>query len=155
MSYLINPFTFSGFSFSGALVKLSGNLSAVNHSAGNVAIPFDVETYDYGGWHDNVTNNTRFTVPANVAFVLIAGCVERQNVVANSYCQAEIFKNGASLSPSMSVNNYTGDTVPITNVSSTVIAVTAGDYFELMDFCGDSSIDIVVTQTWFNIIKVG
>lgn len=59
------------------------------------AILYDTDAYDPDGWHDNVTNKSRFTVPTGAdgdyrADVLWAGAS------STDYWQAVVYKNGVS-----------------------------------------------------------
>lgn len=55
----------SGSSFSGVYCRNSAAQSIANNT--NTAITLDTEIYDVGGYHSNVTNNTRFTIPSGKA----------------------------------------------------------------------------------------
>lgn len=122
----------------GALVKLSGNWA---HGADPV--PWDAETYDNGGWHDNVTNNTRLTVPAGgVSLIRMSGSIRSPNVPTISNTKNNAAMRGRYLQKS-GVGNY------ITGVSAP-IAVSAADYFECL-----SNVDVTAeTRSWAAIEKL-
>lgn len=133
----------------GALVKLSAQLSGVNYSAG-VNIPWDAEEYDTDGFHDNVTNNTRLTVPAGVSKVRLSFYVITANVTANTNVFASIRKNDTAPIGSVAIVCDTDNTNPRVNGVSPVLSVAAGDYFEVQGIWSDTSVDIT-TGSWFAI----
>lgn len=74
-----------------ALVKKSAG-QIVSTSA--VALIWGAEVYDVGGWHDNVTNNTRLTT---LAAVSMARCITNSlSAASNNGAILEQLKNGAS-----------------------------------------------------------
>lgn len=117
--------------FRGCLVKKSADQTA-DFSAG-VAIPWDVEDYDTDTIHDNVTNNTRFTVPSGVSKVELSANLFV--VGAGSSDVLALFRKNGSTS-------YTGSTLirvhadsageAVLNLKSPVLTVTPGDYFEVV-----------------------
>lgn len=134
--------------FRGALVGTAGS-TGVNYSAG-AAIPWDVESYDTDSIHDNVTNNSRLTVPAGVTKVRLSYDVQLLNVTANTAIFAHCPKNGSGAYRGNPLRDeYVNFTVPRFGAVSAVIDVVAGDYFELFFSCSpDTSIDIT-GDSWF------
>jgi hypothetical protein len=53
----------TGDTYLGATVDKAASTTGLNASAGHTIV-WDAEVNDTGGWHDNVTNNTRLNVPA-------------------------------------------------------------------------------------------
>jgi len=139
--------------FSGALVKKSADETAANYTS-QTAIPFNAEEYDVGGWHDTVTNNTRLTVPSGVAFAVFSGAVWTSSQ-SNAYHNLALFKNGAIvLGGAGIVTSVAGGT--ILSYTSSPLAVTAGDYFELMFLTvADTSITLESEATCFSAYAVG
>lgn len=140
--------------FMGALVGLSSTLTAQNYSTA-AAITFTAETYDTHGFHDNVTNNTRLTVPSGygITRVLLSGNVYLNNVLGTtSDMYINMYKNGVDLvgGPLFRGGDFGGTNVAIP-VKSAVVSCSDGDYFELRIFCGDTSIDVAASYTWFSI----
>jgi len=133
--------------FYGAKVKKASDQTPANYSSGSV-VAWDSEIEDVGGWHDNVTNNSRLTVPSGLG-------ITRVRLFAN-------FKLGALLTNSRYYIKFTKDggdldyvhehSIPaITAVTDTEVATitmpvaaTAGSYFEvfLLIGGGDSSITV-------------
>lgn len=148
-----------GGSFSGAMVKKSANQTGADYSGG-VNIAFDAEAYDVGGWHDNVTNNTRLTVPSGVNYVICAASVSMANVGTNVTIFLLLMKNGSATAifdGAVGQQSFTGVTTdPTISFSSGAIPVSAGDYFEVFLLtAGDTSIDITAARCMFSIRAVG
>ena len=141
--------------YSGALVKKSADQTTANYSS-VTAIAWNTESHDVGGWHDNVTNNTRMTVPSGVSRVRLTAQVGVTAFTADSALILYIYKNNALTTPT-NINTKSigsGDANPSCALVSYVDSCTAGDYYEVRMFCGDSSITVVAAQSWFSIEKV-
>jgi hypothetical protein len=135
--------------FQGALVSHS----ATHTVNGFLILPFDTEEYDIGGWHESVTNPSRFTVPAGVAFVRLTMNVKDASSVTGQL-NVTLAKNGSSTFVGGTTNEVEtagGDGV---NASSPVLAVVEGDYFELEVFTSSSRTTDTI-KTNFSIEKVG
>lgn len=136
MSYL-NFFGGTASAFSGALVKLSGNWT---HAADEVV--WEVEVYDEGNWHHNVTNPTRLTVPAGLSLVRMTGSCKSPNI-PNVACT----KNGAVMRgrvlQTSGIGTYLGGI-------SAPLAVSASDYLEWL-----CSVDVTnEARSWAAIEKL-
>jgi hypothetical protein len=157
-----DPGTGGSGSFSGAMVKKSADQTGANYSlaAGGGNIAFDAEAYDVGGWHDNVTNNTRLTVPSGVNYVVIAASVTMSNVVAGQWIGLFLLKNGSASGAfdgaTAFITSNDSATGPSVSFASGAIPVTAGDYFEcFLMLESDTSIDITAARCMFSIRAVG
>lgn len=141
--------------FSGALVNKAADQNTANYTAG-VAVVWDAEQYDVGGWHDTVTNNTRLTVPAGVNYVTLAGCISFSNF-ANATHQILFLKNGSAyVGGSFLLNDATSTATGSLSASCPAVAVVAGDYFELQfTVVTDTSITIRSNVSCFGIWAVG
>jgi hypothetical protein len=114
-------------------------LTDVNLSGAGVTISWNNEVTDQGSWHDNVTNPSRLTVPAGVAYAEISALMMYARASAAVDVMVgtiEIHKNGAffcsvtSVSPTDSASaSYVYNTLYCTTGP---IAVTPGDYFEMV-----------------------
>lgn len=136
----------------GALVGLVSDLTAVNASAG-YQVPFDAESYDTDSIHDNVTNNTRLTVPSGWSLVRVSFSVVFVLVTSGSFCIARVrHSNSAGVeqsrrglpsfsSPAISAAEF------FASGCSAPIPVSLGDYFELRLSCGDASITLLQSYT--------
>lgn len=131
-----------------ATVSMTANQAL---SAGvSTALIWDNEVADVGGWHDNATNNTRLTVPSGVTRVKLVGNTYSTSLVNTPY-NLEIKKNGATVAGGGIMGSYyTGQM----NLSSAVLEVAAGDYFELI--ATSTAAQTVATNnfTWFSIFEV-
>lgn len=139
--------------FSGALVKKSTDQTGIN-ATGTVAVSWNSEVYDTGGYHDTVTNSERLSVPVGVSRVKVSGQVKLANVTADTYITLFIFKNGSVDWDGMGeVRAEVGSTAPSIAVSTAIVDVTGGtDYFSLHLLSeSDTSVDITAARSWFSI----
>lgn len=136
--------------FRGALVALASNITAVDYTAG-VAIPFDAETYDTDTIHDNVTLNTRLTVPDNVTKVRISFAASLANHTLDTFVRAFLLKNGSPAIPGdLRLATQIGAVFSWLSSTSAVLEVTSGDYFEVkLQTESDISITLEIDGTWF------
>lgn len=136
-----------GVTFSGALVKKTATQSL--SASTNALVTWDAEEYDDGGWHSTTTDTSRMTVPSGVTRVRLAARISRDNIT--DQLVVNILKNGADAigMPWSDTENSGTDSV---SVASAVVAVTAGDYFEVQAYTNNAS--VVQTTSWFSIEKV-
>jgi hypothetical protein len=91
------------------------------------AIPFQAEDFDTNTFHDNVTNNTRLTVPAGKGGkYLITGHIA-SSTASTSALSAYIARNGTS----KALANGGGHSGTNGVCISTVLTLVPGDYVEL------------------------
>lgn len=116
-------------SFRGALVYFSGTQNIVTSTF--TALDWDTEDYDTDAIHDNVTNNSRLTVPGGVTRIQLFGQI-KWNANGTGYRIAMMQKNGADfigMGENTQQPTSSGNT---TNVLITpTISVVATDYFEV------------------------
>lgn len=140
----------------GCQVGLVAGLN-INTSA---TIGWDVEDYDDGGWHDNVTNNSRLTVPAGVDRVQLGVALAFNNVLDNAVPFFNIGKNGnftvARRLSAAGSKLLESTQQPRLNACSGMIIVVPGDYFEVQVNCApaDTSYDLLTDRTFFWIIAM-
>ena len=140
--------------FSGCLVKKASDQTTADYTSAPM-VTWDTEVYDVGGWHEGVTNPSRMTVPAGVTRVKVAGNVMIGSHSGGTIAYASIYKNGAVFSGGPEQRSELTFGTYAINVSSAVVTVTAGDYFELKVFVEtDTSVTITAAQSWFSIEKV-
>lgn len=142
--------------FQGCMASRTSDLTAINASA-DYQIPFNTDYFDDDDWHDNVTNNTRITIPAGVDFVKIKAQIQLSAINATDRVICTIWKNGAITTPAFrSAGSPSSDSPALAvHVEAPRIAVVAGDYFELnIDTSADTSISIVASTTWLHVEKV-
>lgn len=140
----------------GALVKKSADQTGANYSGG-VVVGWNAEIYDTDSIHDNATNNSRLTVPSGVSYVRVLGQAYLNNVASNSATYVYLKKNGSqAFDGSVTATRYQATLVEIAQgISSPILAVTAGDYFEMFVSCADTSIDILAAYSWFAMEIIG
>ncbi len=143
-------------SFSGALVKKAVDQTAANYSAG-AFVAWDTEVYDDNAFHDNVTNNTRLTVPSGVTKVRIGVQVTCGVVAASADYFVDIYKNGSVSYDGAALGMAdTSNVNPRAQCWTPVLTVTPGDYFEAkLTTTGDSSVTVAAQFSWFAIEVVG
>lgn len=146
-----NP-TIAKAAFRGALVKKAADQTAANYTAG-VAIAWDAEEYDTDTIHDNSTNNTRLTVPSGVTKVRLWANIALAAVTASAAngANAYIAKNGSiDFIGGARADSASISTERFINLSSAVVTVTSGDYFEVVLVqITDTSITVLSSRSAF------
>lgn len=123
-------------------VAASANLGVLAYKSVAQAIPattdtrltYDLEVYDGSDWHDNVTNNARFTVPAGVTLARFHSGVEdtsTQSLITQ-------WLNGSGGTRGLGKARGTTGGNQGNNVTSALIEVTAGQYFETAIFANST-----------------
>jgi hypothetical protein len=119
-----------GATFAGADVGTTG-AQTLTTSTGTF-INFDAEVFDIGGYHDNVTNNSRFTVPAGKAgyYLLVASINFASSAAGLRY--VTLYKNGSSINYSVRTSGISGAQmwVPVSGIAYGAV----GDYFQVEGF---------------------
>ena len=142
--------TIAQSSFRGALVTKAADQTTANYTGG-ANIAWDSESYDTSTIHDNVTNNTRLTVPSGVTKVRLLYSVLMSNVTASDDIFIAVRKNGSdSFVGNRAMVIDTSNTSPRGGGETAIITVTAGDYFELnMSLATDTSITVSAIYSSF------
>jgi hypothetical protein len=124
--------------------------------AAGTTLSWTVETTDQGNWHDNAVNPTRLTVPAGISFAEISVQISWSPPAAVTDTFAASFfirKNGINVtsgSDQMQTTNVSlGFDIRTTYVTTGVIAVVPGDFFEVFALGGNlaGTIFAVVNNT--------
>tara|TARA_R110000772_G_scaffold89304_1_gene185097 strand:+ start:10521 stop:11072 length:552 start_codon:yes stop_codon:yes gene_type:complete len=138
----------------GALVGLTATLSAVDMSSTYVP-DFSNEVYDDNGYWEGVTNPERLTVPANGDYVLKAN-IRLSGVAASEPLRFSMQKNGG-FDDFLPFGGFLGEsTISGLSLVSPRLTLVSGDYFNLwLDSGTDTSINILLNNTWFEIQRVG
>jgi len=113
-----------------ALVTHSTTQSISNATL--TALAFDTETYDVGGCHDTVTNNSRLTVPTGGDGLYLVVCQIEYANNATGIRMARIRKNGSANLGTVFVPAVNGD---VTSFQCTaVVVLAAADYVEAIAY---------------------
>lgn len=140
----------------GCYLTKSANQAIAN--ATTTTLTWDQEVYDTDSFHDNVTNNSRITIPStyNNKYVEFNIAVD-WNTNGIGYRGVYLYKNGSVYTQ---FQNYTGafsatDTPQA--IKTPPVQVATGDYFEVkVDHNSGTSRDIVYTYNcWFALKVVG
>lgn len=138
----------AGSAFVGCRVyKSSGQTVGTTYTA----LTFDTESFDTDTMHDNVTNNTRITIPTT-GYYLIGGLCTTD---ANANGGAQVRVNGTTLIGTNS-NGNAAASVQNGGHTSTIYNLTAGDYVELLGYFGSSQTSTSgLNGTQFWVYKIG
>jgi len=147
--------TWSGFV--GVQATMSAGQSVANNT--QVALAFNTETngFDTHSFHDNSTNNTRFTVPSGQAGYYLMTGITRVGFGAYGY-SLWLLKNGGTLTTGCGVvpSGYDGP-----GIISFVANLAVGDYIEFAVQQGSGSAktflgnDSYTAATVFTMVKLG
>ena len=150
---VILSLTAADVAYKGALVHKAADATAQNITSASV-VTWDSEAYDTHAFHDNVTNNTRLTVPAGLAKrVRLSAQISFSALTADGWTMAAIYKNGsASWTGAGIAHVESGQIAPSMQVQTAVITPADGDYFEVfVQTETDTSLTIVAATSWFQI----
>lgn len=112
----------------GARVKRSAVQSIANNTM--TAVAWDQEDYDTDAFHDNVTNNSRLTVPtAKGGKYLIEACVKIAANAAGTQHYADIYLNGTTVIASC--NGLMHASVAEAWIVTATYALVATDYVQI------------------------
>ncbi len=138
---------------SGCMVRKSVSETGINASAGGYFLSWDVETYDDGGYHDNVANNSRLTTLAGQTRVRVGCMILFANVTAGSQMSVVVYKNGGAAYDGRPAAHQTSPSAilqPVMTVASGPIPVSGGtDYFQVAIYCSDTSIDVATGSSFW------
>lgn len=110
----------------GVRLKQTANKSIANP---NARVQFDAEDFDTDGFHDNVTNNTRITIPAGKNGTYLFTASVGVPTAASGTRNFSLIKNGTQTVDAASVQSNTVDETRQT--LSAVVQMAAGDYMEV------------------------
>ena len=139
----------SGTTFAGARVKKTASQTISNNTT--TTITWNDEDFDTDTYHDNSTNNSRFTIPAGkagyyhiIANIATGGSNAGARVI-------EIFKNTTRIDRV--------DREPVTNqnmiLTSTIFDFAVGDYIEAKIYQDSGTTISIVTDSRFSIAYLG
>jgi hypothetical protein len=117
------------------------------------AITFDGESWDTNGFHDNVTNNTRITIPTGyTGKYQLSGEISIAPMVGNYYVL--IKKNGSVLTYTV-VQYSSNSSLDTAFTFSQLLSLTAADYVELFLYQASGSAKNCQTTTSLGINYLG
>ena len=130
-------------------VKKTGTQSINNGT--DTKIAWDSEDSDEGGWHDNVTNNTRITVPVTATYRISVSIEFVTNGTGGRF--VNVFKNGVAI-PGASVAQATASFVTVLTLSYPV-DLQAGDYLEVNVYqASGGALNVSNGNSFFRVEKV-
>jgi len=135
--------------FRGALVKPSVNVTIPDNTF--TIFGFDVEVYDTDNIHDNITNNSRLTVPAGVSRVKVVAQVNWSTSSTGTQRSVDILKNGTGGYDGYPTHDPgSAAAADRAIVRSPVLNVVPGDYFEVRGVQNSgSTLSAFSSITWF------
>jgi hypothetical protein len=140
------------YDFRGAVaIRATTAFSVANNSA--TALEFNSEVYDTSSFHDNSTNPSRITIPANVSYAKFTfGIVWASDSTGDR--EVYLYKNGSPDPNNLSVidkQDAMGSDSTTHMVSSPVLSVSETDYFEVYGFQDPGGALDMSTGSWFAI----
>jgi len=139
--------------FSGARAHLSGTQGVATGSVGgscatSVAAGFGTEDFDVGSYHDNVTNNSRFTVPATGKYLIVGMLNWAGNATGSRWLSYKV--NGSGAVDLASAQNIGASGGLLLNGSAT-LSLTSGDFVEFFA-CHDAGSSLNLNSATFGAI---
>jgi len=144
----------SGSTFSGANVYKDPAQAISNATWTNVT--WNQETFDTDAFHDNSTNNSRFTIPSGKnGYYLITACLQFLSN-PNGFRASVIRKNASDYAKINWVTANSGDSTIL--VGSTTVSCVATDYIEVQVYQnsgGNLNINYGASESSFTITYLG
>lgn len=110
-----------------------------------MAVTFDIEVFDVGGLHDNVTNKSRFTIPVGGAGHWIAQCHCGFLTSTNGRFIVGLNKNGSQISMGFDLQaTPTSGDMELT-APAILVEAAEGDYFEMTAY---QNTGVAVNTNW-------
>lgn len=135
--------------FRGALLRRSTNFSVATTGV-YVAVPWQTAEYDSDAFWD-AGQPSRLTIPAGVTKVRIVGNIEWQTSPTSQLVEVRKNGNGVLGGGSFIVRGDSGYSNQMRNLSSAVLPVSAGDWFELAVYVGTAGELRGLERTWLAI----
>lgn len=136
--------------FRGAMVRKASDAAAANFTTAT-AITWDTDVYDTDNIHDTSSNTSRLTVPSGVTKVRLKAQVELNSLTSGNWTAIVIRKGGVAAYSGCPAAVYEIDaSFAVMNISSGVLNVSAGEYFEVfVQVESDTTVGIVAQTSWF------
>jgi hypothetical protein len=135
------------------LTKTAAQTIANNTST---ALTWDSEVFDVGGFHDNVTNNTRITIPTGKTGYYLVVIHHRWDTNATGIREHMIYVNGSTEYQVMQISAASAGRTKFT--ASQILLLSAGDYvesFALQTSGGNLATDYTTTTMSFSVSLLG
>lgn len=138
--------------FLGAKVKKTGTQALT--SGVSAIVTFDSEIFDDGGWHDNVTNNSRLTVPEGVSKIILTASIELTASAGGNHRAFFFLQNNVTTIESASSPNAFGTSLNnVYTIQSMPIEVVEDDYLEIAANVDTAGIS-VLSNSYFSAYAV-
>lgn len=113
-------------------------------------LPYDLETYDYGGYYDHATN-VRYDAPEALT-LRVSATTMLAAVAAGENAQLAVYKNGAAFMFGPLVRNNTGSATTLYLSVDAIFKLVASDYVEVYISTSDATSRSISTgnQTTFS-----
>lgn len=105
------------------------------------------------GFHSNVTNTSRVTIPTGYepCIIRLSGQIALQNITVTDWVEIKIRANGAG-TPVARATAYVATTTPVIQIQSKAFYSGETNYYELLVQVGaDTSVDLVANESWFGL----
>lgn len=113
-------------SFVGCGLYMNG--TSLSYTSGvALVLPFTTEDFDTNSFHDNVTNNSRITIPTGYAGKYLVSTTWRGNDACANYAITKIYKNGTGIA----IGTDAGEVVRHSNLGSNTATISASIVLDL------------------------
>ncbi len=112
----------------------------------DTVMPWATETFDVGACHDNVTNNSRITIPSGKGGLWFVGC----NFAADGTTSSNhvwVVRNATTKLVGMDTHPNSGSSTAACSLE-TIFVMAAGDYFEVW-VTGGGTRSTTVTSSFY------
>jgi hypothetical protein len=143
-----------GSSFVGAAVYSTTNQAITNTTL--TTLTWDLESIDTDGFHDNSTNNSRFTIPTGKTGKYRVYCRIGNGVSTAGMRQLRLFKNGSYVT--YLCNNFVVGNDGMSFSGEYILSLTAGDYVEVKTYQnsgGSLTVGTDIDQAQYSITYLG
>lgn len=145
-----------GSTFVGCSVRGAASLTQSISNVTTTVVNFDAEDFDTDGFHSNVTNNSRITIPAGKTGYYQINYLARFASNSTGYRAIYPYKNGAVFSPSIQSVVQTSSTSSHSNGFSAIVYLVATDYIEMaVEQNSGGSLNLLVDNTRLSIAFLG
>jgi len=144
-----------GSTFVGAAVYASGTGQAITNAT-LTTLTWDLESIDTDGFHDNSTNNSRFTIPTGKTGKYRVYCRIGNGVSTAGFRQLRLFKNNSYLT--YLCNNFVAGYDGMSISGEYILSLNAGDYVEVKTYQnsgGSLTVGTDIDQAQYSITYLG